>query len=344
MGRDRLWETAETLDRLIRADIPARGVIGGLYDAARATAGQPLTLAATDLLLERVRPGDRVIIATGWVDQPVAAPGCGESDGPPGAAALARAVRLALKAAPVVVTDACLVEGMKAVARAAGLQCVGPDAAGRSAAKDKLMTTAVVPFPAEDGAARQAAGELLETLAPAACIAVERGGMNSAGVIHNMNGAATGDGQAKLDYLFRAAQSRGIATLAVGDGGNELGMGNIAAAVQALVPYGAACRCPCAAGLAAATTVDALVTATISNWGAYALAALLGLRTGVRAAAGDAVLEKRVLEATAAAGFHDPISGGVFPGADGCGLEVHLAMVTLLREAVSQGWARGGEK
>jgi hypothetical protein len=331
---------AETLDSLISLDVPARGIIGKLYRAARNKAGKPLTLAATDLLRERVNPGDTVIIATGWVDQPVVAPGCGESDGPPGAVALARALRLTAKAAPVIVTDACLVEGVKLVARAAGFQCVAPEDLGHSVARDKLLTIAVLPFPVAADEAAAAADALLDSLRPAACIAIERGGMNAAGVIHNMNGEDTGAGQAKLDHLFRAAGARGIATIGIGDGGNEIGMANIAAAVCAQVPFGAKCQCPCGAGLAPATPVDVLVAAAISNWGGYALAALLGLRAGVPAAACDPVREQKVLEATAAAGFHDPISGGVYPGADGCGIHAHLAFVTLLQETVLHGEAR----
>ncbi len=336
----KLHQIAETLDQLISLDIPARGIIGKLYAAAREKTGQPLTLAAADLLGRRIRPGDTVVIATGWVDQPVVAPGCGESDGPPGAVALARALRLALKATPVIVTDDCLVDGVKSVARAAGFQCVASEEVGHSVARDKLRTIAVVPFPTAPTAAEAAAERLLADLRPAACIAIERGGMNEAGIIHNMNGQDTGDSQAKLDYLFRAAAQRQIATVAIGDGGNEIGMANIAAAVRAQVPFGAKCQCPCGSGLAPATIVDVLVTAAISNWGACALADLIALQAGVPAAICDAAGEKRVLEATAAAGFHDPIAGGVIPGADGCGLDASLAMVTLLREAVLQGAAR----
>lgn len=340
MDEMKLLKIGENLDGLMQADIPARGVIGPLYQAARQEAGQPLTLAAVKLLRQAVKPGDAVIIATGWVDQPLVAPGCGESDGPPGAVALARALRLALKAVPVIVTDACLVEGVKRVAQAAGFQCVQPEELSHSIKLNKLLTISVLPFPAEDAEAALTAQQLLDGIKPAACIAVERGGGNTAGIIHNMAGMDTGAGQAKLDHLFQLARRRKVATVAVGDGGNEIGMANIADAVISHVPYGGKCQCPCGGGIAAATAVDVLVPASISNWGAYALAAMLAAATGVTGAANDAEKEKRVLEATAAAGFHDPISGGVFPGADGCGLDVHLAMVTLMRQAVTNGVSR----
>lgn len=340
MEEGKLAKIAETLDGLIRLDIPARGVIGCLYAAAREKAGRPLTLAAADLLAARVKPGDVVFIATGWVDQPEVAPGHGESDGPPGTVALARTIRLALQATPIIVTDACLVAATEAVARAAGFQCVPAESVGLSVARNKLMTTTVLPFPAEAAAASEEAAKMLNAFRPAACIAIERGGGNGAGVIHNMAGLDTGASQAKLDYLFAAARRQGVATVAIGDGGNEIGMGNIAATVRERVPYGAACQCGCGGGLAAAAEVDVLVTASISNWGAYALAALLAAKLAAPAAMIDEAKERRVHEAAAAAGFHDPLSGGVFPGADGCCMATCLAMVTLIQEAVRQGGDR----
>jgi D-glutamate cyclase len=340
MNETKLAKIAETLDQLIKLDIPARGIIGTLYDAARVKAGEPLTLAAVKLLQKAIKPGDKVIIATGWVDQPVIEPGCGETDGPPGALALARALRLTLKAAPVIVTDACLVEGVRQVARAAGFQCVQPENLIHSIERNKLLTISVLPFPVEWDQARQQAVKLLDELKPTACIAIERGGVNADGIIHNMLGHDTGDSQAKVDYIFQLAGERGIATLGIGDGGNEIGMANIADTVKAHVPYGGKCQCPCGSGFALSTRVDALIAATISNWAGYALAALLGIATGVEAAICTAAQENRMLEAMANAGFHDAIYGGVYPSADGCEANVHQAMVTLLREAVLQGEKR----
>ena len=99
-----------------------------------------MTLAAVELLCNAVQPANPVIIATGWVDQPLAAPGCGESDGPPGAVLLARSLRIALKALPIILVDECLVEGMKNVARAAGFQCVPPEHLHYSVELNKLLT------------------------------------------------------------------------------------------------------------------------------------------------------------------------------------------------------------
>jgi len=214
---------------------------------------------------------------------------------------------------------------------------VPPGHLAHSIEQDKLLTMAVLPFPVGGTAGKEAAESILDELQPTVCIAIERGGMNSAGIIHNMQGHDTGSSQAKLDYIFLAARKRNIALLAIGDGGNEIGMANIAAAVREHVPYGEVCNCPCGCGLVPATPVDVLVTATVSNWGAYAVAALLALITGDIHVAHTAGREARTLSATADAGFHDTISGSVTPGADGCTAETHAAIVRLMYEVIEKG-------
>lgn len=326
VSEEKLASIAETLDRLSNTDISGRGVIHTLYQAARSKTDKPVLLAALELLRSKVHPGDAVIIATGWIDQPLVAPEFGESDGPAGAAVLARALRLSLKVTPIIVTTDCLVPGMKQVTQAAGFHSLEPELLHHSIEKNKLLTLSVLPFPRDRVLAREEAVRLLDRIKPAACIAIECGGMNDDGLIHNMLGQEISEPQGKLDYLFREARSKGIATLAIGDGGNEIGMANIAADIR---NYGSA-----QPDLLPTTPVDLLLTATISNWGAYALAAALAADTGILAAMNTPELEERVLNASANAGFHDPIYGAVFPGADGCGLETHLAMVRLMKETV----------
>ncbi|MBR1722838.1 MAG: DUF4392 domain-containing protein, partial [Treponema sp.] len=55
----------------------------------------------------------------------------------------------------------------------------------------------------------------------------------------------------------------------VGDGGNEIGMGNVADIIEEKLSLK-----PCV------VTVDELVIATVSNWGAYAIIAYLEKLTG----------------------------------------------------------------
>lgn len=339
------YKIAEALDRLMTVDINARGSIGYLYKAAREEQGLPLTLAAVNLLQKAVKPGSYVIIATGWADQPWTAPQKGESDGPPGAIAIARTLRMTLKALPVIITDDYLMNGMERIARAGGFHRVPPEnlinSLDTSAGFEGIPTISILPFPLGDEKGRAEAVNLLNRWKPVLCLSIERGGMNEKGYIHDMGGLDYfSETQGKIDYLFREAKGRGIPTIGIGDGGNEIGMGNIAETIREKIPYGKACKCPCGAGIAPVTPVDVLVTATISNWAGYAISALLAAKTGRMEAVPDEVVESRVLLEAANAGFHDSLGGAVRPGADGCSAEIHLAIVKLMREAVLQGCKR----
>ncbi|MHB9092997.1 MAG: glutamate cyclase domain-containing protein, partial [Chloroflexota bacterium] len=80
----------ENLDRLVSLEMrpqgKSQGVIRRLYDAARLHHGEPITTLAARRLVESVKSGDTVIIATG-AGLPDYLP-FGETDGPLGSAAL----------------------------------------------------------------------------------------------------------------------------------------------------------------------------------------------------------------------------------------------------------------
>ena len=101
--------------------------------------------------------------------------------------------------------------------------------------------------------------------APTHRVAVERSGPAENGEHYTMLGLPIGATlDPELTSLFTG--SRGIATIGVGDGGNEVGMDNVPpATLSANVPAGAAIHCRVA--------TDFLIVAGVSNWGAYALAA-----------------------------------------------------------------------
>lgn len=333
---EKFRELAGRLEQLMTLDIACRGVIAPIYEAATIRQEGPLVLKAAETLLQRVKPGDAVFIATGWVDQPLVDPGHGETDGPPGALALARALRVICKARPIILTDACLVDGISQMARAAGFQCVEPENLHYSITMNKLLTLSVLPFPEDWDAAQEEAIRLFDEFLPAACIAIERGGMNEKGVIHNMAGMDTNASQAKLDAVFLLAPRRGVFTLGIGDGGNEIGMANVAASIRKFIPFGNQCACGCGGGLVPASEVNLLMPAAVSNWGVYALTAMLAAVSGRQEALPDSARAKRVLEAAAAAGFHDAIYGEVCGSVDGTPLETQLAIVQLMREAAVQ--------
>ncbi|MDC9720205.1 MAG: DUF4392 domain-containing protein [Gammaproteobacteria bacterium] len=102
----------------------------------------------------------------------------------------------------------------------------------------------------------------LEEFKPQAIVSIERPGQAQDGGYYNMRGESISEGTACFDGFMKWAQ---CPTIAVGDGGNEIGMGNVTQALQELniVP--------------SLTTADELIVADVSNWGAYGMIAFLGL-------------------------------------------------------------------
>src|SRR6516225_2871299 len=98
----------ETIDRIMNLDIGKRGV-DKLYAPARARSAEPLCAAAARLLMNAAA-GDCVIIITGSLTRPWVSTRIGETDGPVGVAALARALSYGFNAIPVVVTATSLPE------------------------------------------------------------------------------------------------------------------------------------------------------------------------------------------------------------------------------------------
>lgn len=110
---------------------------------------------------------------------------------------------------------------------------------------------------------------LLREYRPLGLISIERCGENVEGDYANMRGVSIAGQTARIDRMFELAKEEGIPTFGVGDGGNEIGMGNLKQVITEkleLVP----CR----------VTVDHLVIATVSNWGAYGIIAYLEMLTG----------------------------------------------------------------
>lgn len=329
---------AEVIDRLVVTDVAGRGVAGGLYQAARLKQGEPLTLRAARMLAA-VPAGSTVLIATGWPHRPHVTPEVAESDGPPGAAVLARTLAATKEFVPVLVVEPVLVPAMEALALAAGLRPVPPSrlSAVREIAAP-LQATAILAMPVDLEQGKRFSLQVFETFQPGAIVVIEKGGLNRAGYAHTSRGHDTTWAIAKGDLLVQRAREAGVPTIAVGDGGNEVGMGLIKEFIREHVKYGARCQCPCQGGIAPEQSVDALVVAAVSNWGAYGVAAALCLLTG-HVWEHSAAQEARILEAAAGVGLCDGPSGWVGPVVDGLGSEIHQALVTLLAECVRKcGW------
>ncbi|MGH9340891.1 MAG: glutamate cyclase domain-containing protein [Acidobacteriota bacterium] len=292
---------ADQIDHLVTLDVKKTGV-RELYQASRARHQASPTLVAAQRLAQTVKPMDPVLIMTGVIISPF---GTGETDGPIGAAGLARALALVLKARPLLLTTSSMLEVARSTLRAAGLNVISP--AELQEVEDWMRGFAGLDdFPVEDGAAQEKARRLIGDLKPSAVISVETTGPNSKGVYHNY-GRDFSSHMMKSGRLFEEARRAGVLTIGIGDRGNEIGFGSdgLHEAARGTHPYGKTCRCPCGEGAADVTAVDITVVATVSNWGAYGMEAALAAILQSREALHDGNLERRMLEACSRAGGVD---------------------------------------
>ncbi len=313
----------EAVDHLVTAPISNWTILKGLplmqlYAASRKKAGGPLTLSAANLLKERVRPGDRVLVLSGFLMRDYGLP---ETDGPIGAAVLARALAVGLEAVPVGVSEESVVGCMQACFSAAGLIPASVDDLDSGRNRCALLS-----FPVDPAEAQEAAREMLTRLKPTAVVAVERPGAGSDGEYHGGGGFEISSFTAKTDVLFSEARAQGIATIGVGDLGNELGMGGVAEIVKADVPLGDV--------IAAKQEADIAVVANISNWGAYGIAACIAAIQGNEAAFHDGEQEKRLIDVCVRAGAIDPVGGQLRSYVDGTDAHTNAALVDLLQSLV----------
>jgi hypothetical protein len=248
----------DRIERLVQIDV-GRNVIA-LFEAARGGLWRAASaLAAT--------PAARVGLITGFYVPQGSPPGA-ETDGPVGAALLAR--------------------GLEEVGIPCRLATDGP-CRGACAAALTGAGLSSVPVDAAD------VDGMIETWRRAGithAISIERCGRSADGAPRNMRGLDISAYTMPLDELFTAGSWE---TIAVGDGGNEIGMGTLPRELIARhVEHGETIAC--------VTAARHLIVAGVSNWGAYALlGALAVLREDWRAkllACLDPELDRAVLEIT----------------------------------------------
>ena len=323
----------DNVDRLcsieIRPRMPASGVFPALYDAARKKYSYPLTYLAAKGVMENTKKEDHVFILTGA--------GCpprypkGESDGPPGAVALARALHIGLGLNPIIITEKRNFEPIYEMANEMGMNPLLPNQTFSSRVNPLL----VLDFPCGKERANEASHILLKKYQPSSIVAVERIGANAKGIYHSMCGfEINADNFAFLDNLIEIARGKNIFTASVGDNGNELGCGIILDEVQKIQPWGKICQCPCQSGMASSSEVDILVMAAVSNWGAYGINALLAYLLENIDLIHTERMEEKMLEVCVRTGCVDGDLDIPSPTVDGILLESQKAIVTLLRETV----------
>lgn len=159
---------------------------------------------------------------------------------------------------------------------------------------------------------------LLETLLaqhrPDCIVSIERAGVAENGRYHNMKGDDITDFAAKVDALFGRDD---LASIAIGDGGNEIGMGNAAEALSGLpiVPSITCCH--------------ELVVSSVSNWGVYGLIAMMEAMTGEELL--DLCDPEAITHWLVENGSVDGVTVKPEPTEDGFPLELSQRLISLFR-------------
>lgn len=328
MLTEEIKNIGEILDSLLSipiftgSSLSNKPILFELYKGARDKFKEPLTYLAVNEILNRTKKGDTVLILTGFIIPPWFR---AEHDGPAGAVTLARALNLGLDVTPVIVAEKTVNERMIDLCKACGFEVTDYDEAKKYPRRIALEDLSLV-----DDTAKQEAESVLNEMNPSVIIAIEKASPNEKGVYHTGVGYDVTAIEGKVSYLIEEAQKRGIFTIGIGDGGNEVGMGCIKETVKKVLPTGSKCGCPCGAGTHSDIATDLLLVAMVSNWGAYALEALLAIVKGKPEIMHDRALEDKVFEAAASAGFIDPAAGFGMASCDAIDKSVHLAIVDIL--------------
>ena len=302
----------ENIDIVMNVEMRRRGLPRGnkwaMYRMARELEDEALCLAAARVF---DRPPARVLIATGAAvpeHMPV-----GENDGPIGTAVLARALQR-MGHSIGVVTDAVSAPPIEGLFDHLGVDAdVTTVEVGDTETPDRLLSEHDI------------------------VTAVERLGGNRNGFLHGVNGVLRSGHRANLDRLFFGAAEQGKPTVAIGDGGNEIGFGRIVERLEREMPEFAGKEAtPCGGGVYSVVPADVLVVANSSNIGAYGVAAALALLRMDPALAHDAELDLGLHHFGAGLGLVDGANGARHAWCDGIPPEATAAVVTIMRAIVTQ--------
>jgi hypothetical protein len=266
MEEVKLEVIGNAIDTLITVDFHARGFVRSVYDILRKKIGKPLTYHAAKGLSEALAEKNSVaLIGTGFLIAPSLKP---ETDGPIGAALLARALDL-YGAKPIIVAEEGAISCLKAICLAAELN-VYEDL---EKALEVPHSVGLVSYPVEKDAAQKVSERLINEFKPKAMVTIEHPGQNELGLYHTAFGKQLADWVAPIDILMNDVRKAGGFTVGIGDLGNEAGMGNAKPEIDEVIPYGDK-------GVATIIESDAPIMSVISEIGTYGLIACLSAVTG----------------------------------------------------------------
>ena len=255
-----------------------------------------------DEIAEELMYAKRAVILTGF---PVRCPDRfrGETDGPSGATNLAAAL-ISCGCEVWIITDGPSYDLLKAstayMAPEAHVYCVE----GRQSAA--------------------LAREWMDQIQPTHVISIERPGMAEDGHYHNVRGLIIDDMVTDTEPFFYEARRHGVRTVAIGDGGNELGMGTYRKQVIANVPSGEL--------VCAAQSADWTLASGISNWWGWGIAAILSVKKNTMLLP-SLKQEEELLRVVVEAGGVDGVTARQEMTVDNMCLEEYLGILEEVRQA-----------
>eukprot|EP00545_Synedropsis_sp_CCMP1620_P013956 CAMPEP_0119021978 /NCGR_PEP_ID=MMETSP1176-20130426/27089_1 /TAXON_ID=265551 /ORGANISM="Synedropsis recta cf, Strain CCMP1620" /LENGTH=323 /DNA_ID=CAMNT_0006976701 /DNA_START=54 /DNA_END=1025 /DNA_ORIENTATION=+ len=306
--------TVNKLQDIIGTDAGGRGMKNLICDG---------DLVKASRIFAALPAGSLVVVLTGFPCCVNESPPT-ETDGPPGAVALARAA-VHLGHTCKIVTDEC---------NEAVFQAAIDDEKWGEGGKLELQVFSATK---DEDNRLQALAKDCDLV-----IACERAGPGEDGNCYTMRGINMNERNiiAPLHKIIQYASPTKF--LAVGDGGNEMGMGKVIDKIKKHIPKGDQIGCIVAA--------DHLVAASVSNWGGYAVAAGAAVMQAAKESSSKEEMKTKVAEwvekcvpteqeeidllnRCVAKGCRDGVSGKVEATVDGMPLATSLKCLRDLREA-----------
>ncbi|MFX8860134.1 glutamate cyclase domain-containing protein [Acinetobacter baumannii] len=317
---DRIDQLMTVEMRPLNGGLPA-GYVKPLYDICRNFHNEPLSMKAAKALLHKVNEADTIFVVTGAGVAPNLP--LGETDGPPGAIALAATLMKAKKCNVVIVTEELHLLPIQAC-----IEVVKTEV-------DDFARIVVETYKTGLKHGETFTKYLLNTYSPKAIVFVERDGPNIEGYFHGVRGDFRSPDIVGHAYLLADyAKDLDILTIGIGDGGNEVGFGKMRDDVAKVHPFKGISKGGFASGLITITETDITLAASVSNWGAYAVCAAIAYLLKSPHLLHNAEMERRTIEACASAGGRDGANSLQQASVDGIDLNGHMAFVQLLNSLV----------
>lgn len=251
-----------------------------------------------ELCVKSLDSSNTVVIVTGFA---VKVAKVGETDGPPGALALAYALEN-LNKKVIIVTDKYSEVFLRIGANLLNLDAV------------------ISIF--EENKEEEQSEEIIRKYKPDHVIGIERPGRGCDNRCYSMRGEDITSFCPNTDLLFIKAKQNNISTSAVGDGGNEVGMGKVKDSVVKYVNKGNI--------ICAQFCSDNLIVAGVSNWGAFGICVGLCIINNNMVMYDEEIYEK-ILKEMVKAGAVDGYSKKRETTVDGLTYEENLEVFLKLR-------------